>query len=303
MRQRRSRHWRPLTLAMACGFALGCSASPTRTADPEAPPPEFVLLSVAGAEGTAEVRGKVDVSAGAAYDTLRTQVKTVALLLPAECASDAGGDVAERCDRWSKALGVAAAAVGWKVGGTAASGAAAPVQVARDAGAQIVLSLGRIEESAPAPAVSPATPLATSFTFWAASVQGEPGAAKRLPDGDATALRAFAETRLAGEAGAAPIALQAAVDLTILNGETGLPVWFYQHVASTTAGGPRRNARFLFARYKGEWFPARRRVPLRSDGDAPPAGDAATAAARAALRAYVAKDIVDRFQSGKGGQP
>ena len=117
------------------------------------------------------------------------------------------------------------------------------------------------------------------------------------------ALRAFADSRLSGEAGASPTLLKATVDLTALNGETGLPVWFYQHVASTSAGGARRNARFLFARYKGEWFPARRIVSLRADGTPQASGDAATETARAALRAYVAEDIVGRFQSGKGGQP
>jgi hypothetical protein len=260
-------------------------------------------MSVTGADGAAEVRGKVDVSAGAAYDTLRAQVKTVALLLPAECASDAAREVAARCNQWIGALESAAQSAGWRVAGTAASGTTPPVQLAREAGAQLVLSLGRIEESAPAPATGLATPAPPTFNFWASNADGEAGAAKRLPDGDATALRAFADSRLSGEAGASPTLLKATVDLTALNGETGLPVWFYQHVAATSAGGARRNARFLFARYKGEWFPARRIVSLRADGTPQASGDAATETARAALRAYVAEDIVGRFQSGKGGQP
>lgn len=299
----RSPSSRAVTAALALGTAslLGCSALPTRTATPEAEPPEFVLLKVAAGDGPSAVRSKVDVSTGAAYDALRGQMKTIAVLLPPGCGPAALGDTAAQCAQWAASMESAARGAGWEVGGTTVSGTVPPVQFARDVGAQGVLLFGRIDEAAPTPMAESSTTSPPQYTFWASNPWGEALETRELPKDHALALSGFADTRLTGASGAASTRLQTTVDLTMLNGQTGLPVWFYQNVAGLTAGGARRPARFLFARYKGEWFPARREVPIL-DGASASASDPTVSAARAAIRESVVKDIVERFRSGQGAQ-
>lgn len=306
----------------------GCKPPPP----PKPPPPIQIDYLLVQAESGAQI-GKprqVEISSTPQYDKARESVVSAAIRLPEECLNESAAQVTgearrtqaivkTRCGTWLAELEKALVkqrfrVVSWdSLRGLITSQGLPAFSAAKQLGADVLFLFNSLE-AADVPAGGEA---ASKYEYFHSDDKGAKGEPFPLMENERAAIRDFAAQKMAdqvrklgGSSGVA--ALSSTLDSTAILTSTGESIWFYRNTTlkpvTTKSGG-----QFLFAKYQGQWFPARREMqliqPIRRDTAS--AQDVSTGSVAAGKDPYaterldlvraVAEDFVMRFRDGTKG--